>query len=221
VAGFFGIGSARAAVLKGEAVAVTVSGAADYSVDGKEWKPLRANDTLKPGMEVRTATGAKVDLFLNYNGPLVIVQSSSHLVISKLDREEISGRVVTDTELNVKAGSIIGYTQKMAPSSQYKIKNQLGDVFITGTIYQVYASGYVYCQSGEVNVRYSPKGVSLLGNTVDIFAGFYFDPVSYSSTTIPPDTSDTLLATVEATIGNIRKFNLSRGRKLTVEVLSL
>src|SRR5262245_2147547 len=98
VAGFFGIGSARGAVIKGEAVAVTVTGTADYSVDGKDWKPLRANDVLKPGMEVRTATGAKVDLFLNYNGPMVIVQASSHLVLTKLDREEISGRVVTDTE---------------------------------------------------------------------------------------------------------------------------
>jgi len=214
------VAPAHAATKPGEAVAVTVSGKAEFSTNGRDWLPLRSNDTLKPGAEVRTASGATVDLFLNYNGPVVVVQSASHLVVSKLDREESGDQVVTDTQLEVKAGSILGYAQKMSSGSRYVVKNSLGDVNITGTIYQVYASGYVYVVSGAVEVRYSPRGISRLGTTVYVDAGFYFDPVAYSSTSTAPPVTDVLLTTINTTIGNVRKFNLSRGRKLTVKTVT-
>lgn len=211
---------AQAAPKQGDAVAVTVTGSADFSLDGKTWQRLRANDVLKPGTEIRTALGGKVELFLNYNGPIVVVKPESHMAISRLDRVDDGNEIVTDTLLEVKAGSIAGYTQKMSPRSTYVVKNSLGNVNITGTIYDVYASGYVYVQSGAVNVVYSPQGASRFGNVVYVPEGFYFNPVTYSTTTTPPAMGDTLLATVNTSIGNVRRFNLSRGRKLEVTAVT-
>jgi hypothetical protein len=155
-------------------------------------------------------------LVLNHNGPAVVVEASSHLSLTTLKRLQIGDDIDTETQLDVKSGSIVGYTQKMSPRSRYVVKHSLGEAVITGTIYQVYASGYVYVSSGAVDVRYSQNGVGNLGNVVNIQAGFYFNPATYSATLTPPAITDTIVATVNTTVGNIRTFNLSRGRKLRV-----
>jgi hypothetical protein len=200
----------------GEAVAVTITGAAEVTDDGKVWRVLRVNDVLKPGAQVRTMANSKVDLFLNHNGPAVVVEASSHLALTTLKRLQTGDEIDTDTQLDVKAGSIVGYTQKMSPRSRYVVKHGLGEAVITGTIYQVYASGYVYVSSGSVDVRYSQSGFGNLGNVVNVAAGFYFNPATYSATLTPPSMTDTIIATVNTSVGNIRNFNLSRGRKLRV-----
>lgn len=213
--------TAKAGVQQGEAVAVTVKGAADYSLNGKDWVPLRANDTLKPGTEIRTATGASVDLFLNYNGPVVVVQPGTHFVLSKLDREEKGDQVVTDTLLDVKKGAIMGYTQKMGTGSRYVIKTPEGEVNVTGTLYYVYATGYVYVQTGAVEVKYSPRGASRFSTTaVHVPEGFYLAPGASTPTLTPPPLGDTIIATISTSIGNVRRFNLSRGRKLEIKAVA-
>jgi hypothetical protein len=200
----------------GEAVAVSITGGAEVTDDGKVWRVLRVNDVLKPGAQVRTMANSKVDLFLNHNGPAVVVEASSQLALTTLKRLQTGDEIDTETQLDVKAGSIVGYTQKMSPRSRYVVKHGLGEAVITGTIYQVYASGYVYVQSGSVDVRYSQSGLGNLGNVVNVAAGFYFNPANYAATLTPPSMSDTIIATVNTSVGNIRNFNLSRGRKLRV-----
>jgi hypothetical protein len=204
----------------GEAVAVAITGSAEVSMNGKDWRTLRVNDVLVPGAQIRTLASSKVELFLNHNGPALVVESSSHLVLSTLKRLAVGDEIDTETELDVKAGSIVGYTQKMSPRSRYVVKHGLGEAVITGTIYQVYASGYVYVVSGSVDVRYSPQGTSGLGNVVNVQQGFYFNPATYSATMTPPAGTDPIIATVNTTVGNIRKFNLSRGRKLQVNAVN-
>jgi hypothetical protein len=204
----------------GEAIAVAITGSAEVSENGKDWRILRENDVLKPGAEIRTKADSKVDLFLNHNGPAVVVESSSHLALTTLRRLQSGDEIDTETELNVKAGSIVGYTQKMSTRSRYVVKHSLGEAVITGTIYQVYASGYVYVISGAVDVRYSLAGFGNLGNVVTIQAGFYFNPSTYSATLTPPSLTDPVIATVNTTVGNIRNFNLSRGRKLRVTAVN-
>ncbi|HEY6167975.1 MAG TPA: hypothetical protein VI454_08050 [Verrucomicrobiae bacterium] len=213
--------AARAAVQQGEAVAVAVKGTADYTVNGRDWLPLRANDTLKPGAEIRTADGASVDLFLNYNGPVVAVQPGSHLVLSKLDREEKGDQVVTDTLLEVKKGAIMGYAQKIATGSRYVIKTPESVVTVTGTLYYVYATGYVYVQTGAVEVKYSPRGASRFSTSaVNVPEGFYLAPGASTPTLTPPPVGDTIVATISTSIGNVRRFNLSRGRKLEIKAVA-
>lgn len=204
----------------GEAVAVSVSGGAEVTDNGKDWRTLRVNDVLKPGAQVRTMANSKVDLFLNHNGPAVVVEASSHLQLTTLKRLQSGDEIDTDTQLDVKAGSIVGYTQKMSTRSRYVVKHGLGEAVITGTVYQVYASGYVYVVSGSVDVRYSQGGFGNLGNTVNIQSGFYFNPATYAATLTPPSMSDPIIATVNTTVGNIRNFNLSRGRKLRVTAVT-
>jgi hypothetical protein len=204
----------------GEAVAVAITGSAEVSLNGKDWRTLRVNDVLAPGAQIRTLASSKVDLFLNHNGPALVVEASSHLVLSTLKRLPVGDEMDTETELDVKAGSIVGYTQKMSPRSRYVVKHGMGEAVITGTIYQVYASGYVYVTSGSVDVRYSQSGFGNLGNIVNVQAGFYFNPATYSATLTPPAITDPIIATVNTSVGNIRNFNLSRGRKLRVTAVN-
>lgn len=215
----FVVPSAQAKVIQGDAVAVTVNGTVDYSLNGgTTWYRLNKNDVLRPGAEVRTDKDGSVDLFLNYNGPALHIEKNSQVVLTKLDREDRGDELVTDTFIKVKSGGVYGYAQKASSGSRYIVENNKGQAFITGTSYYVTADGYVVVTSGSVEVRYARNSTSPLGGAVLVSAGFMFDP---TSGLVVPDTSPgNVLATVTATVGNIRRYNLARTAKVEVKAIS-
>ncbi|MBI3880947.1 MAG: hypothetical protein HY301_12925 [Verrucomicrobia bacterium] len=210
---------ASAVTIKGEAVVVAMKGTAQYTSNGRDWFNLANNAVLRPGMEIRTSKDTFVDLFLNYNGPAIRIESEAQVVLAKLDREEKGLDIVTDTYLKVKTGSIVGYAQKASPGSRYVVESPKEIVTITGTAYTVNALGFVVVTSGSVTVRYAPNGTTF-GIDVVIHAGFSFDPTTGTEVATNPSDSDNLIANVNALSGNIRRFNLARGAKIEVKAVS-
>lgn len=96
------------------------------------------------------------------------------LGIDKLNAMETGGDKVTDTQLDLKSGHIMGSVKKMAGASRYEVKLPNGVAGIRGTIYHVWADGRIQVAEGTVVLSL----VDAQGNvqTRVINAGYEYNP---------------------------------------------
>lgn len=81
------------------------------------------------------------------------------LGIDKLTSTQTGADVVTDTQLDLKAGRIFGTVKKMSPASTYEIKLPNGVAGIRGTIFDLSANGVLRVLLGSVGYAYvGPDG---------------------------------------------------------------
>lgn len=173
--GMLALASAQA-VEMGKAVVRSVRGAADYSEGGGAWMPLAAGMTLKAGAVVKTGNDSSVDLFLDQNGPLVRLTENTTLGLEKLCFEPTGADTVIETQLDLKAGKIVGIVKKLAATSKYEVKTPSGVAGIRGTEYVISATGEVQVVSGSVVVVYVKADGSVVTQVVN--AGQKFDPAT-------------------------------------------
>jgi hypothetical protein len=168
--------SAQAAT--GRAVVRQVNGTASYSEQGGEWKPLKSGQSLAPGATVRTGVDGSVDLFLGDNGPTVHLFDSTTVGLDRLNVEQTGAESVTETQLNLTAGTIRGEVRKLPAAAKYEVKtpNAVVGVRTTGTRYQISANGVVHVlDMGSMMVVYiNPSNNQMSNYTVG--AGQTFVP---------------------------------------------
>jgi hypothetical protein len=190
--GMVAMTSAQAAQT-GKAVVRSVTGQAQYS-DGGAWMPLTAGKELAPGSSVRTANDSKVVLFLDQNGPLVMLTENTTLGIDKLTFEPTGVDTIIETQLDLKSGRIVGVAKKLSATSKYEVKTPSGVAGIRGTEYSISATGEVYVVSGSVVVvSVRPDGTVV---TQVVGAGEMFSPGTGQVQPIPPATLDELLGEI-------------------------
>jgi hypothetical protein len=168
---------------EGVAKVVRIVGKARYQT-GNSWMPLKVGDVLRPGSIIQTEAkeGTHVDLVLG-DGSGAVSQGSSGggfvarpssrvsfqpsaeqntvrvyenslLGIDKLTAMETGADTVTDTQLDLRAGRILGNVKKMSAASRYEIKLPNGVAGIRGTVYEVSADGVVKVADGTVVVSW-------------------------------------------------------------------
>ena len=87
------------------------------------------------------------------------ISENSALGIDKLTSTQTGADVVTDTQLDLKAGRIFGTVRKMSPASTYEIKLPNGVAGIRGTVYDLTAEGVLRVLLGSVGFAYvGPDG---------------------------------------------------------------
>lgn len=164
---------------QGAAKVVRLKGAARYSTGGNVWQPLKAGDVVKPGTVIQTAAKSSVDLVLGDGSApvahptpsdtisyqptveqnIVRLWENTLLGVDKLAITETGADVVTDTQLDLKAGHIFGTVKKMSAASKYEVKIPNGVAGIRGTTYDVSAEGVIKVLSGSVVLAYvGPDG---------------------------------------------------------------
>jgi hypothetical protein len=95
------------------------------------------------------------------------------LGIDKLTVEETGVETITQTQFDLKAGSIFGVVRKLSAGSKYEVKLPNGVAGIRGTVYYITATGIVRVLSGSVVVAFAgPDGAI---RTVEVKEGFQFD----------------------------------------------
>jgi hypothetical protein len=181
----------------GIAKVVGKHGDARYFVAGDSTPhDVKVGMVLKPGVTIQTASGMDnyVDIVLN-NASATAAPSPSPsemahwqpkadqdgirifentiLAIDKLSRTSTGADVVTDTEMDLKAGSILGTVKKLSPTSKYEVKIPNGVAGIRGTIYFLSASGILRVVAGSVVVAYVGPGGNVITQLVN--AGEQFD----------------------------------------------
>jgi hypothetical protein len=189
--------SVSAQTTDGIAKVVGKTGDARYFVAGDSTPhDIKVGMILKPGVTIQTASGMGnyVDIVLNNASATappspsasdiahfqpkadqdgIRISENSILAIDKLSKTSTGADVVTDTEMDLKAGSIIGTVKKLTPTSKYEVKIPNGVAGIRGTIYFLSASGILRVLSGSVVVAYVGAGGNVITQIVN--AGEQFD----------------------------------------------
>src|SRR5258708_577781 len=211
VAAFVATAAAQAPI-QGVAKVVRIKGSARYSTGNNVWVPVKLGSVLKPGTVIQTGLerGAFVDLVLgdgeapiagvsgagggggagdsmfyqpNSEQNIVRVTGNSILAIDKLTSMETGADVVTETQLDLRAGKIFGNVKKMSAASKYEVKIPNGVAGIRGTIYQISADGVVQVLVGSVVIAYvGPDGTVV---TQVVMGGEQFDARTGQLTAIP------------------------------------
>jgi hypothetical protein len=158
---------------------VRMKGSARYKIGTGEWQSLKVGDVLRSGMVLQTAAGSRVDLVLGEasapvaKGPpssmmsyspaaeqnMVRIWENTLLGVDKLTEMHTGADVVTETQLDLKAGHITGTVKKMSAASKYEVKIPNGVAGIRGTVYDITAEGIIKVLSGSVVLAYvGPNG---------------------------------------------------------------
>jgi hypothetical protein len=145
-----------------KAVVKAVKGAAQAQASpGAQWVPLKAKEVLRPGTSVRTDAISTVDLDLGINGNALRVMPGSEITITTLSSSSTAEGLQTQTEIAVKAGSIIGnVTKKLSRNSKYEIKTPVSVCGIRGTKFKVSVDGKVWVLEGCVEIFYLVPGTN-------------------------------------------------------------
>lgn len=167
---------ANAQVQAGKVLIHAVHGSATYSSGGQSF-PLKENLVLSRGAVLKTANDATVDLILQYSGTVLRLLPNSTLSFDKLNKENAGEEIITETSLNLTAGSILGSQRKLASPSTFEVNTPNGVATIKGTEYVISSSGAVGVISGSVMVTYVRPG-SGGSIRVTVQAGQYFDPAT-------------------------------------------
>jgi hypothetical protein len=205
---------------------VKITGHARYSVDGsKSWTTLHRGDVLQPGTTIQTAEESTVDIVLgprmningattstappssgSGNGPkadIIRIFQSSTLGVDKLIQEKTGVDEVSETQLDLRAGRIMGNVKKLSAASRYEVKLPNGVAGIRGTAYMIDSNGTIYVLDGQVVVTYVGGNGQMFTQTVSTGQSFdpFWDPTLNNGqggdgtvagpgrlTTLPPDT---------------------------------
>lgn len=160
--------------LPDRAVVKSITGTAMYATGvGAEWTPLKVGMALPPGATIKTARASQVVLHLGKNESAIRINENSTFVIRQLTYQQTDKGLVTNTDLEVKQGSILGNVKKLSVASNYQVKTPNSVAGIRGTEFYVEASGTVHVLSGVVEVRVSvtlPNG-TVVEKAVTVGAG--------------------------------------------------
>lgn len=115
---------------------------------------------------------------------VIRIWENTALGIDKLSAMQTGSDLVTDTQLDLKAGRITGNVKKMSAASKYEIKLPNGVAGIRGTVYDVTADGRVRVLIGQVVLAWvDPK----TGNVVTqvVMGGNQYDASSGQMSPLP------------------------------------
>lgn len=204
--------SAQAAE-QGLAKVVNIKGAARYqTADNSTWRPLKTGTVLRQGAVIQTASESHVDVVLNnerasaattaalggasssapsavsYVQPKVDqdairIYENTVLGVDKLTIEQTGVDKMTETQLDLKAGRILGTVKKVPAGSKYEVKIPNGVAGIRGTIYSLSADGILSVYTGSVVLAY--VGGDGNTSTQEVRAGQRYDAKTGQLTNIP------------------------------------
>jgi hypothetical protein len=202
-------------VTQGKATVVRIGGHARFTTGNNVWQPLHVGDIIKAGTVIQTENkeGAFVDLVLGEGGGslgmasagggpasaavtpisyrptaeqnVVRIWQNSALGIDKLTSTDTGADIVSDTQLDLRAGRVMGTVKKMNSASKYEIKLPNGVAGIRGTFYDITADGVVRVSSGSVVLAYMAADGTV--TTKVVVAGQQFDARTGEVTPIPED----------------------------------
>jgi hypothetical protein len=188
---------------------VRVHGEARYTTDNRTWNALKKGDVLKPGCVIQTAPKAVVDIQLgerdaavapagyNPTSPLyapeqqkaniVRIFENSALAVDKLilEKNTGTGEELSETQLDLRAGTIFGNVKKLSATSKYEVKIPNGVAGIRGTTYMISSSGVVSVLTGSVVVAIVGSDGTVITRVVTAHQSY--DPTTNTITNLTPD----------------------------------
>tara|TARA_E500000178_G_C16794364_1_gene649518 strand:+ start:37 stop:831 length:795 start_codon:yes stop_codon:yes gene_type:complete len=145
--------------------------------------------TLTPGSVISTAEGGEVTLALGNNIGSMVVDSNTTVVVDRLSVEKTGAGIVSDTQIDLRDGSILGIVNKFSSAlSKFEVKVPTGVIGIDAgdeqTSYQISTPDRVDVLAGYGVFVYTRDGVV---RSVRIGGGNQFNPTTGGITPIAPE----------------------------------
>ena len=192
---------------QGSAKVVRLKGSARYAAGPNLGQLLKVGDIVRPGSVIQTAAGSRLDLALGDGSApvagsgaaassatlsyapsaeqnIVRLWENTLLSIDKLTVTQTGADVVTETQLDLKAGHIFGMVKKMSAASKYEVKLPNGVAGIRGTVYDISAEGVIKVLSGSVVLAYVGPDGSVVTQVIN--GSQQFDARTGVLSTLPP-----------------------------------
>jgi hypothetical protein len=131
---------------------------------------------------------------------IIRIEADSEVAIDKFTYSQTGADIVTDTELNLKAGKIFGNVKKISAASEFIVKTPTGVAGIRGTGVYFGSDGSCTVVDGSAvisEIISTPTGNQTV--TVTLSAGQSFDPATYNPAVSAQDQVTTLSPTALAT----------------------
>lgn len=112
---------------------------------------------------------------------VIRMESDTVLAIDKLSVADMGVDAASDTELDLRQGTIFGSVKKLSAASQYLIKTPNGIAGIRGTTFILSASGAITVTDGSAVISVVINGQTI---TQTVGAGQQFDPATGQVTTL-------------------------------------
>ena len=237
--------SVRAEDVEQIVTVLKVKGNARYSNDAmKTWHQLHKGDQLPQGSLIQTAEDGQVDLMMGeklYNPTTPIDYSGGHpinykpdnksaaanvlhlfpstvMVVDKLSLQRTGADEVSETQLDLRAGQIVGTTKKLSGGSRYEVKIPNGVAGIRGTTFLIGANGTVYVLTGSVVISYVDSNGVL--RTTTVTAGNSFTPIAGGAGVTAPLTPamETALSKVPNPLSGPTTYNPGSAPGLIVHI---
>lgn len=141
---------------------------------------------------VRGLTSYKAEAMQN----VVRLQSNTVLAIDKLSASDTGVETATDTELDLRQGTIFGSVKKLSAASKYEIKTPNGIAAIRGTTFVLSADGKISVSDGSCVISVVINGQTI---TQTVLAGQQFDPATGQVTQLTPQEMNTAQQTAVET----------------------
>jgi hypothetical protein len=177
----------------------TITGNVEYSNGSGSWQPLHLDSKLGGGSVIRTHEASTLDFYLHESKTTLRLTPNSQLGIKTLKVWRAGDQDVTDTELQLLAGGIVGVQKKLMKPSHFEITTPNGVAHIVGTEYLVRADGAVTVLDGSVSVTYNLPGNKGSVN-VQVGVGQSFNPAT--GTVVP--TTPAYLTSIIADVNTVK-----------------
>ena len=136
----------------GSAKVVSIKGATRYTANSANWLPMKVGDILKPGAFIQTAASSQVELRVN-GQDMVRLHENTVLGMDKLTRMEAGADWVTETQLDLRMGTIDATVKKFPGGSKHEVRFPNGVAGIRSpATYSISDSGAVNVTTGSVAI---------------------------------------------------------------------
>ena len=179
----------------GSATVTSVEGGATFD-NGSGAATLAKGTKVGPGTVITTGEGGEVTLELSNKAGTMIVDSDTVVVVDRLSYEKTGAGTVTDTQLDLREGCVLGEVNKFSSAlSKFEIKVPTGVIGIDAgdetTSYHVCTPDDIGIYTGYGVYVYTRDGVV---RSVRIGGGNQFNPTTGGLIPIPPSQRDAFLA---------------------------
>jgi hypothetical protein len=194
---------------------VRISGGARCKVGNNDWQPLKLGDVVRAGTVIQTAAKSRVDIAMDAESAapatavtapeaaaaaasstpvsyqptteqnIVRLWENTLMSVDKMTVVHTGADVVSETQLDLKAGHISGSVKKMSAASKFEVKIPNGVAGIRGTFFDIRAEGLIKVLSGSVVLAYVGPNGSVV--TQVVMGQQQFDARTGTLSPLPPE----------------------------------
>ncbi|MGA2556915.1 MAG: FecR domain-containing protein [Verrucomicrobiota bacterium] len=120
-----------------KAIVRAIHGKVSYKAGGGDWMPLKVNQELSPGTQLKTDPGSEAYLQVNGFASTVKLTENTTVTLSKMMQMGSFFSPDSSTDLKLDGGKVLGSVRKLSANSDYKVTVPNGVAGIRGTDFEV------------------------------------------------------------------------------------